>query len=269
MTVTRESIGLFRSSLLAKGRAQNTLKAYETDLLVFLAEMGPAMPVDEYETRALFWLNLHREQLSPKTTSRRLTSVRAFARWAQVPVPDIAEYSSPTAPRSMPHPLPEGIAGVRAMIDSARFAHHKAYVSLCGLVGLRSSEALAIRTSHFDFGAMELTVRGKGDVTRIVPISDEAWDGLAGPVVAAAGSDASVVGLKDRFARRLVTDLGERAGITRRVASHDLRATFATAVYDKTKDIRLVQVLLGHANVNTTQLYIERSMDALREAVKL
>jgi site-specific recombinase XerD len=116
---------------------------------------------------------------------------------------------------------------------------------------------------------MELLVHGKGDKDRIIPVSPEAWDAVANSVVRSWGNGSTVVGLKDRFARRLVSALGERAGLQRHISSHDLRATFATAVFDKTGDIRLVQMLLGHASVVTTQLYIERHREMLREAVIL
>jgi site-specific recombinase XerD len=268
-TVTPETIDQFLSSLHAKGRASNTLKAYGTDLRVFLAAAGTEIPVDQFEPRAMLWLTINRDTVSPKTTGRRLTSVRAYARWAQIPTPDLVEYSSPVTPRAVPHPLPEGIDGVRRLIEAARFEHHKALIALCGLAGLRVAESLTVEPTHINFSTMNLTVRGKGDVTRIVPVSEECWDVIASPVVRVATGGGPVVGLHDRFARRLVTDLGVRAGLSRRVKSHDLRATFATAVYNKTGDIRLVQMLLGHASVTTTQVYIETAMEALKEAVRL
>lgn len=162
------------------------------------------------------------------------------------------------------------------MISFAHRDYHGSFVALCGLVGLRASEALAVTPDCFDLSAMKLTVRGKGDVTRIVPVSPEAWDVLAITVTRSFCSRPNneapytpIIGLQDRFARRLVTDLGVRAGLQRRISSHDLRATFATAVYDKTKDMRLVQLLLGHASVNTTQLYVDVAEDKLKSAVVL
>src|SRR6478752_701308 len=100
---------------------------------------------------------------------------------------------------------------------------------------------------------MTVTIKGKGEKIRVVPVSDEAWNVIASRVTNSfCTGDAPVVGLKDRFARRGIKDLGKRAGLQRDISSHDLRATFATAVYDKTKDIRLAQYLLGHFSVETT-----------------
>lgn len=268
-TVTPESIDLFLSSLYAKGRADNTRKAYGTDLKVFLAEMGTDCPVMEFELRAMTWLTQNRNIVQPKTTGRRLTSIRAFARWAQIPTPELVDYSTPPAPRPIPHPLPEGIEGVRRLIAATRFEHHAAYIALCGLCGLRSSEALSITAASFKLDEPEVTVHGKGEVIRTVPVSPEAWDALASPIVRVWSNGETVVGLRDRFARRLVTDLGTRAGLKRHISSHDLRATFATEVFNKTGDIRLVQMLLGHASITTTQIYTEVYKERLKEAVVL
>jgi site-specific recombinase XerD len=151
----------------------------------------------------------------------------------------------------------------------ARSQNHKALVALCGLAGLRIAEALDVRGNDFDLNTMNLVVRGKGDKTRIVPISESAWEVVAISVCRSRLNDNHpVVGLKDRFARRVITDLGVRAGLQRHISSHDLRATFATAVFDKTLDQRVVQELLGHASGQTTEVYIGRSAEKMRSAVE-
>lgn len=157
------------------------------------------------------------------------------------------------------------------MIQVATLDKHKCLVGLCGLAGLRVSEARSIRPSNIDLSRRVLTVRGKGDKTRQVPISDELWDILFHRVmdVFGEGQDGPLVDMKDRFSRALITDLGVRAGLRRAVASHDLRATFATEVYNKTLDLRLVQDLLGHSSADQSSLYTGRSDDQLREGVNL
>lgn len=155
------------------------------------------------------------------------------------------------------------------MITVARNSEQRALVALCGLCGLRISEALSVCPSNFNFSGLELTVCGKGDVTRIVPVSDGAWEAMRDAVSRAfiEGTDRRILSFKDRFARALITNLGERAHLSRRVASHDLRATFATAVYNKTLDQRLVQQLLGHASGSTTEIYIEVALQSMKAAV--
>jgi site-specific recombinase XerD len=81
--------------------------------------------------------------------------------------------------------------------------------------------------------------------------------------------DSPLVGINERHARKVITSLGAKIGLERRISSHDLRATFATAVYDKTMDIRLVQELIGHATSAQTEVYIGVNLDKMREAVVL
>ena len=156
------------------------------------------------------------------------------------------------------------------MIAQAKKENHAALVALCGLCGLRVAEALAVRASHFDLSRMMLLVHGKGDKEREVPVSTAAWEVLAHPVARSfCHDDALVVGLKDRFARTVITNLADMSGLQRHVSSHDLRATFATAVYDKTLNQRLVQELLGHSSGTTTEVYIGVSQKNLKMGVEL
>lgn len=255
--------------LSARGRSDLTIKAYGSDLRTFLKDTClDSVPQEDFEEIAMDWLQLHRKVLAPKTTNRRLTSLKSYARWAGWG-DCLAEYSAPVPAKSQPHPLPEGIAGVHRLLNETKNEKQRALIALCGLCGLRVSEALAIKPSDFNFSDMALTVRGKHDKTRVVPVSEVAWAILVKPVTRAfVNGGCEVVGLKDRFARRIISELGERAALKRHISSHDLRATFATAVYDKCLDQRVVQELLGHSAGSTTEIYIGRSTRQMREAVE-
>lgn len=270
MTLSLESIEQLRSTLSVKGRSEKTVKAYTTDLRILLKDMEETqIPIEDFEETAMNWLQYNRTKLSAKTTGRRLTSLRVFAKFAGHPEM-LKEYSAPTPAKGQPHPLPEGIEGVERLIIVARKEPQKALIALCGLCGCRVSEALGVRPSHLNLNEMILTIHGKGDKERWVPVSSKAWNAMAMSVThAMILGDTPVVGIKDRFARRVITDLGTRAGLQRRISSHDLRATFATAIYDRTQDIRLVQELLGHSSVETTQLYTGVKLNKMREAVDL
>lgn len=275
-TLTLESIDKYRSSLLGNGLSEDTAKAYTTDLRMFLLEIcGEDTPPakreilpTEYEESAKNWLNITRKVQAPKTIGRRLTSLRQFARWAGMGEV-LVDYKAPTPAPAEPHPLPEGIEGVRRLIELARSESRICLIALCGLMGLRISEARLTRPSDFDLQSKLLLVHGKGDKERIVPISPEAWEYLCGPYLRNLDGDQPLVKMDDRYARRSITALGRKACFQRSISSHDLRATFATAVYDKTHDIVLVQRLLGHASPTTTQVYVGRRMDQMREAVIL
>lgn len=270
MTLTLESIEQFRNSLLGKGRSEDTVKAYSTDLKVMLQELEESeIPPDEFVPTAERWLTANRKRVAAKTTGRRLTSLRAFGRWAGYGE-ILKDYSAPTPLRGTPHPLPEGIDGVKRLIAEARNEKQQALVALCGFCGLRVSEALKVKPSHFDLHEMTLRVFGKGDKERMVPVPDVAWEVLATPVTRAfVDGDRLVVGLQDRFARRVITELGVRAGLRRPISSHDLRATFATELHNRGANLRTIQELLGHSSSKTTEIYTEVTSSQLRTAVNL
>lgn len=269
--LTLESIDRFRSWLSAR-TSPKTVGAYATDLKTFLTDTGETgLDLDEFEEMAMSWLQMKRQEVAPKTTQRRITSLRKFAQYVRLPGKILDDFIAPIPAKSVPHPIAEGMDGVLRLIKVCSKPQHEALVVLCGMVGLRVSEALAVRPSDFSLqGEKRLSVRGKGDKTRIVPVTDQAWDILLMPVgEALVAGNETVVGLKDRFARQLIKNLGERAGLKYEIASHDLRATLATHVYNKTKNFRLVQEILGHASVNTTQIYIGIEFEKMREGMEL
>lgn len=179
-----------------------------------------------------------------------------------------SEYSAPVPPKGDPHPLPEGIEGVRRLIGACRNDSQRALVALCGFVGCRIGEALGAEPSDFNLHNMTFLIHGKGDKDRVVPLSQEALDVILPALTRAfIGGGVPVVGFKDRYARRCITKLGLAAGLARHISSHDLRATFATEVYDRTLDIRLVQELLGHASSTTTEVYTAVGDSKMRKAV--
>lgn len=270
-TLSSGTIDSYHGWLCAKGLSERTASAYASDLRMLLRDLEQeTLEKLDYEESAMNWLTGNRKKMALKTTSRRLTSVRGFAKWAGWGVV-LDEYHAPTGGPGQPHPIPEGMDGIRRMLHVAKSEQQRALVALCGFLGCRVSEALATKPSNFDLDRMILRVLGKGEKVRYVPISSEAWDTLASPVIMAmmTSIDTPVVGLEDRVARGNITQMGVRAGLARHVASHDLRATFATAIYDKTKDMRLVQQLLGHSSVETTQIYVGTQMAHMREAVEL
>jgi integrase len=154
------------------------------------------------------------------------------------------------------------------MINYAKNPDQKALIALGGLVGCRIGESLAARFDWINVENMTIRIRGKGDKERTVPLSPLAWSHLQDAYVLSwAKPDKRLVSYEDRFARTIVGNLGVRAGLSRRVASHDLRATFGTAAYHETLNLRLVQELLGHASSNTTEVYTGVSMSEMRQAV--
>lgn len=196
-----------------------------------------------------------------------MTSLRAWCRYGGIAA--FEEYAGPTPLKSMPHPLPGGIEDVYRLLDCAKQPHHKALIAECGLMGMRVFEALKSVPSEYNLLEMTCVIRGKRDKERIVPVSTRAWEYLERPFMRAfLNGGHRIVNIEDRYARQKITDLGVRVGIKRPISSHDLRQTFATHVYNTTGDIRLVQELLGHDSIKTTQIYTNVYLDTARKAVE-
>jgi len=270
-TLSVETIDQFRIWLSGRGRSDLTVKAYVTDLKTFLSDTREDQIdlVTEYEEFGMTWLQMNRKALKPKTLLRRRTSLVAFAKWAGLPEDSFSDWIGPRPKQTVPHPIPEGMEAIHRMVAATNNEKHKALVALCGFVGCRVGEAVAVVPSWLNAESMVLTIRGKGDKERTVPITEEAWDVLAMPVTRAIlDGGRPIVGIDERFARRKITQLGVLAGLTRKVVSHDLRATLATHVYRKTRDIVYVQHILGHASPKTTQIYLGIDYEDMREGMR-
>lgn len=275
-TLTQEIIAKFRNSLLDEGLAENTAKAYESDLKMFLEWVAQKqgikpeavmLPMEELDSKSREWLAIQRKIASPRTTRRRITSLRSLATWSGVQ-PVLVKYKAPTPPRSLSHPIPGLLQGLLALLEVSKTCHESALISLCGLVGLRVHEARKVRPSHLDMQTMILTVYGKGEKVRYVPVSTRAWAVLMDAVVTCWEGDHLLCPFSDRAARSLVTRMGKLASLSRQIASHDLRHTFGSILQDEGIDIRVIQELLGHASITTTQIYTDTQLAAMKKAVE-
>lgn len=262
---------------MVNGVSPNTIKSYQSDLRGFFnssrtPKICCATPV-ELEAAMASYLTLHRTVWAARTLQRRLVAFRSWATFHGAPSGFLGAYRTPSPDRPLPHPLPEGINGVRAMLDVAIKPKHKALIALCGLMGLRVSEAVSVRPKDFDltgkFDDWTLSIIGKGSKQRIIPVELSTWTYLQEAHDLAFFNHTTLVDRSESGARKIVTRLAVRAGISRRVASHDLRATLATTALDNTKDLRAVQQILGHASVTTTQIYTDVSQKNMRTALNV
>lgn len=309
-----ETSDLYLTWLTALGYSPATVKAYRSDLdlltawvvdreskdptfrfpkLASLKEAAADLTSStllskQVETVLAEFLTEHRSVWKPATVVRRISSLRSFGRWIFDDDRFLRQYRAPTPPPMEPHPVSGGIPAVRIMISQARQPHHKALLALCGLLGLRVSEARSITPMSFTIdgnrgataggiGTMDtahsvkLTVRGKGDKTRTLDVHPEVWKILFPAFRDAWHHDfrgtgpCELVPLSDRGARAYISRHGLReTGET--VASHDLRSTFATASYEAGKDLAATQELMGHSDINQTKGYTLISDDAKRRA---
>lgn len=270
--VTRESIELLRPRLSVAGKSEHTRRGYAGDANTFFDWLGSdTLPMEEFEFKAAEHLNFCKDYADRKksTTARRVSGLRGFARYVYQLNVFLPGYSTPQVARGVAHPLVEGIDGVHQMLDTARTAEERAMVALTGLCGARISEARELRVHDIDVMNMTVLLGGKRDKWRLVPMSKMAMLHIVSWMIEVRNMGrVDMFVMCDKTARNWMHRIHDEAGLAGDGASHDLRMTFAQEVYEKTKDIRLVQELLGHASPTTTEGYIGIRLDQMRSAVE-
>lgn len=256
----------------------HTVKAYSTDIRMFFHELRvESFQVQDLNRLAAEWLKWSREtrKLKASTISRRKAAVRALANFLEMEGPLLPHYKAPSIGVRKPHCLPRLEQDIEAMLSVTDNHAQQALVACLGYQGMRMHEALELPVSSIDLKAGAIDIIGKGDKERRIPLTRNGSTYIMPQLIQRmCAGETHLFAYQDRTARNTITSLGEKAGIRnvngtpRPVASHDLRATFATAVYRDTKDIRLVQLLLGHADISTTQIYIGLTFDQMREAIE-
>ncbi len=224
--------------------------------------------------------------LASGSAARTLVAVRGFHRFVLregLSTQDPAAPVKPPAPaKRLPKALP--LTEVEAIIEAAGSAgttlaiRDRALLEFLYGTGARISEAVGLDVDDLDLdqGAVRLT--GKGSKERIVPVGSYAVEACAGylmrarPELVRAGSGTAAVFLNARGGRlsrqsawAVLGRAADRAGVTGEVSPHTLRHSFATHLLDGGADVRVVQELLGHASVTTTQVYTLVTVDRLRE----
>ncbi len=277
-----------------RGLADNTLAAYRRDLERYLAflhdrDVDDLNEVDPRLIRA-FVASISASTHGPdeeayKATSvaRTLSAVRTFHRFALreglTEDDPTAGVVRPRLPRGLPHPLTVG--EVAAVIDapppgSPTGVRDRAILELLYGAGLRVSELTGLDVDDVDLEEGAVRVLGKGSKERDVPIGRMARDAVGAylrtsrPALATARSRGALF-LNTRGGRltrqscaRLLAEHARAAGVRRTVTPHDLRHSFATHLLEGGADVRVVQELLGHASVATTQIYTLVTTEHLR-----
>jgi integrase/recombinase XerD len=268
----------------------HTLSAYGRDLADAEAATGGLMAAD-MEALEAWYAGLGRRGLSPATQSRRRSAVRQFYRFA------LAEgwraddpsrrLDAPRRGRSLPRVLSreeiEGLLAAADALEGRARLRLTALMELSYASGLRVSELLAVRVEAVRRDPAWLIVRGKGGKERLAPLNDAARAATAAWL--AARDAARKPGAPDspwlfpstsrsghltprRFAQ-LLDQAATAAGIDpARVSPHVLRHAFATHLLEGGADLRVVQTLLGHADIGTTQIYTHLTQDGLAETVR-
>ena len=266
-----------------RGLSPLTVAAYRRDLGQFAAVAGTAWRNDPEPVRD-FVNALRRDGQRPSTQARKVAAIRSFYGFAlreELAERDVAALlDAPKAGSYLPDVLSaESVASIldAPPSDSPVGIRDRAILELLYACGLRVSELTGLDTDRLDLPGLQVRVIGKGNRERRVPMGDEARERihryLAGPRQAwTAGRPTAAVFVSQRGARlaresvwRLVRRWAAAAGVDARVTPHTFRHSFATHLLEGGADLRVVQTLLGHASISTTQLYTHLTGERLRE----
>jgi integrase/recombinase XerC len=266
-------VGDFLSYLQVERRMSvHTLDAYRRDLdaLVVWTTAHGVHDLAALHTEQLraFIAAEHRRGLSPKSLQRRLSACRSFYQWqlkhGRVVASPATGIRAPKAPRKLPQVLDvdEAVQLVELPTDVPLGVRDRAILELFYSSGLRLSELCALRWRDLDLADGLVTVLGKGNKQRSVPVGSHAraalddWrresQGQADAPVFPGRGGATIT---PRAVQIRLQTLAQRQGLFKRVHPHLLRHSFASHVLESSGDLRGVQELLGHADIATTQIY--------------
>ncbi|HCM94733.1 site-specific tyrosine recombinase XerD [Glutamicibacter arilaitensis] len=284
---------------IERGLAENTLASYRRDLLRYVDTMqaaGVEQPQKITELAISGYLqdlsrgNEKHRALSARSVARHSVAIRQLHKYWELEgicVPNPArEIQPPAIGQSLPKAI--SIDQVTSILESVSIEtpaglRDRAILEFLYSTGARISEVVDLDVDDLHF-AQDAVVRlfGKGSKERVVPVGGYAQRAVsdylvrARPSLAAKGKGTPALFLNQRGGRLsrqsvwlLLSKAAERAGITTEVSPHTLRHSFATHLLEGGADVRVVQELLGHASVTTTQIYTKVTVDSLREAYQL
>jgi integrase/recombinase XerD len=278
-----------------RGLAANTLSSYRRDLRRYLEHLtarGRHALAEVEEADVASFLAALREgddehpPLAASSAGRAVVAVRGLHRFAQregLAAGDPAREVRPPAPaRRLPKAI--SVDDVEALLEASGFdrtplaLRDRALLEVLYGTGARISEAVGLDVDDLDLVGSSVRLDGKGGKQRVVPVGTFARDAVeaylvrARPGLAAGGRGTAALFLNARGGRlsrqsawAVLQAAVEKAGLAVDVSPHTLRHSFATHLLDGGADVRVVQELLGHASVTTTQVYTMVTVDRLRE----
>lgn len=278
-----------------RGVSAHTLSAYSRDsrrYLDHLAEQGVAEPQQVTEAHVAGFLAALRSgdedhpPLAASSAARSLVAIRGLHKFLALEGETTHDPAGDVAPPTPPSRLPKaiGIDEVTRLLDASGVGdgalplRDRALLEVLYGTGARISEAVGLDIDDVDLDSGAARLLGKGSKERIVPLGSyaceavQAWLVRGRPDLSAKGRAGPAFFLNQRGARlsrqsawAVITAAAERAGLSGHVSPHTLRHSFATHLLEGGADVRVVQELLGHASVTTTQIYTMITVQQLRE----
>lgn len=259
-----------------RGQSQTTSDNYCNDIKQLVRKynnLGDEFKLYSEEHITKFLIDL---DVKPKTRNRKMYSIKKFYKFLDKknkikhsPATDLEGIKEETGkkPVFMTKKEIKNFLSVVDGDDSNSAMRDRAVIYLMIYTGLRASEVCNLKISHIDFGSGLLeVVNGKGKKSRTIPLHKEAKRHILDYIDTDRGSgrvkDKDALFLSNRgkavgyrTVQRLVKGYLEQSNVDKNITPHKLRHTFASIFYSKTKDIKMLQELLGHSNISTTQIY--------------
>ena len=274
-----------------KGLSANTVSAYHRDLVKFdefAKKRKLSLEAVSRDDLVDFLAGLYRQKLESKSVARHLVTLRNFFRFAQIqeliPADPSINLESPKIRRSLPGYLRlEEVERLLAQPDAKTplGLRDRAMLEVLYSTGLRVSELTGLRVMDLDTKVGCVRCIGKGDKERIVPVGKKAL-GMVDKYLRDArpkllgktiGSMTLFVNRRGRQLSRvgvwkILSGYGRRAGLRTALTPHMLRHSFATHLLERGADLRSVQLMLGHADISTTQIYTHVVEERLKQIYK-
>ena len=256
--------------MTARRFSEATRKDYVRHVRTFAVFLGRSPETATHEDLRRFQLHMAQQQISPGSINAAIAALRFFFT-VTLERPDLVRpLRIVTEPRKAPVVLsPEEVA---RLLEAAPGLKYKAALSVAYGAGLRVSEVANLKVSDIDSERMTLRVeQGKGQRDRYVMLSPQLlellrdWWRAARPQVWLFPGQNPINPVTSRQLNRAVTAAKTLAGISKRVSPHTLRHSFATHLLEQGVDIRVIQVLLGHAKLETTALYTRVAVNTVRD----
>lgn len=290
LVVTRsaELVDQFLDAIwMERGLSKNTLGAYRADLMTLgrgLAESNKTINTAEKSDLLDFIAKRVESGAKPRSTARQLSSFRRFFRYilreGLRDTDPTADIEMPRIGRSLPKSLSEDEVDslLNAPNTDEPLGHRdRAMLELLYATGLRVSELISIKQSQINFNQGVLRIIGKGDRERLIPLGEEAqrWlkDFIDGPrmeILLERQTDYLFPTRRgDCMTRQafwhIIKRYAEKAEIRQKMSPHSLRHAFATHLLNRGADLRVVQMLLGHSDLSTTQIYTHVARERLKD----
>ncbi len=278
----------FSYLIVDKGLSRLTIASYASDLRGFAAfltrQQKRSLAALTHSDMMEFLQHLDSKQLSPRTRSRKISCLKSFfcflTEQGLIQFNPTAYIELPRVMKSMPDYLHQ--EEVETLLSSADYStmegvRNQAMLELCYATGLRVSELVHLRISNIDLEMGCVTVMGKGSKERVVPMGVPAakalrryLEDIRPRLLGGNSSDAVFVTRRGKPMTRqafwkIIKKVAVAAGIKKHLSPHTLRHSFATHLVQNDADLRSVQIMLGHSDISTTEIYTHIAKKRLKQ----